>query len=63
MEVFLVQSFTAYIYMGCDIFETEQAYYVAKMCDAVTRAVKALQREYFFLNPHPQLEFTPPWIS
>ncbi|KAN0109365.1 hypothetical protein V8E52_009337 [Russula decolorans] len=51
---------TAYIYMGGDPFKTEQAYYVAKMFDAVTRAVKALQREYFFLKPQPQPGFRSP---
>ena len=47
MEVFPVQNFTTYIYMGGDPFETEQAYYVAKMIDAVIRAVKAIAARIF----------------
>jgi hypothetical protein len=56
VEVFSVQNFTGYIYMGGDPFETEQVYYVAKVFDAVARAVRALGRQYFFMNP----EMAPP---
>jgi hypothetical protein len=45
VEVFSVQKFTGYIYMGGDPFETEQVHYVAKVFDAVARAVKALGRQ------------------
>ena len=37
--------------MGGDPFEEGQVYYVAKVSDAVARAVKALGRQYFFLDP------------
>ncbi len=60
MEVFSVQNFTGYIYMGGDPFEMEQVYYVAKVFDAVARAVKALRREYFFLQLQPQPGFRSP---
>ena len=60
MEVFSVQNFTGYIYMGGDPFETEQVYYVAKVFSAVARAVRALGREYFFLDPESQPEFRSP---
>ena len=60
MEVFSVQNFTGYIYMGGDPFETEQVYYVAKVFSAVARAVKALERQYFFLDPKSRPEFRSP---
>jgi hypothetical protein len=60
VEVFSVQNFTGYIYMGGDPFETEQVYYVAKVFDAVARAVKALGRQYFFLDPESRPEFRLP---
>lgn len=51
MEVFSVQNFTDHIYMGGNPFENEQVYYVAKVFAAVAHAVKALGREYYFLDP------------
>ena len=62
MEVFSVQNFTSYIYMGGDPFEEEQVYYVAKVFDAVARAVKALGRQYFFLKPEsgPEIRLPSP---
>ncbi|KAF8490166.1 hypothetical protein F5888DRAFT_1136556 [Russula emetica] len=59
VEVFSVQNFMGYICMGGDPFETEQVYYVAKVFDAVARAVKVLGRQYFFMNP----EMAPEHIS
>ena len=65
MEVFSVQNFTSYIYMGGDPFEEEQVYYVAKVFDAVARAVKALRRQYFFLKPEsrPETRLPSPHLS
>jgi hypothetical protein len=60
VEVFAVQNFTGYIYMGGGPFETEQVYYVAKAFDAVARAVDALHREYFSLPPQSRPEFRLP---
>jgi hypothetical protein len=60
VEVFAVQNFTGYVYMGGDPFETKQVYYVAKVFGAVARAVSALQREYFFLRPQSDPEFRLP---
>jgi hypothetical protein len=63
VEVFSVQNFTDYIYMGGDPFGTEQVYYVAKVFDAVARAVKALGRDYFFLDPESRPEFRSPSLT
>jgi hypothetical protein len=60
VEVFSVQNFTGYIYMGGDLFEAEQVYCVAKVFDAVARAMKALERQYFFLDPKSGPEFRLP---
>jgi hypothetical protein len=60
VEVFAVQNFTGYIYMGGDPFETKQVYYVTKLFDAVARSVDALQREYFSLRPQSQHTFRLP---
>jgi hypothetical protein len=60
VEVFSVQNFTGYIYMGGDTFETEQVYYVAKVFDAVARAVRALGRQFFFLDPESPPKFRLP---
>jgi hypothetical protein len=63
VEVFSVQNFTGYIYMGGDPFEMEDVYYVAKVFDAVARAVKlvkALGRQYFFPDPDSRPEFRLP---
>jgi len=59
-EVFSVQNLKGYIYVGGDPTETEQVYCVAKVFDAVARAVNALEREYFFPNPESPLEFRSP---
>jgi hypothetical protein len=46
--------------MGGDPFEIEQVYYVAQVFDAVARAVKALERQYYFLDPEGRSEFRLP---
>lgn len=60
MEVFAVQAFTNYIYLGGDPFESEKVRHVAKVFDALARAVKALQHEYFFLLPQNETNFFSP---
>jgi hypothetical protein len=45
VELFSVQNFMGYIYMGSDHFEMEQVHYVVKVLDAgLARAGKALGR-------------------
>ena len=51
----MVQIFTCYIYLGGNPFEMEQIKYVAKVFEAVARAVKSLRLYYYNLcvQKHP----------
>jgi hypothetical protein len=60
VEVFTVQTFTGYIYLGGSPFEMEQIKYVAKVFEAVARAVKSLKLYYYNLCVQKQPKFRPP---
>jgi hypothetical protein len=60
VEVFTVQTFTGYIYLGGNPFEMEQIKYVAKVFEAVARAVKSLRLYYYNLRVQEHPKFCPP---
>ena len=64
VEVFTVQTFTGYIYLGGNPFEMEHIKYVAKVFEAVARAVKSLRSYYHNLcvQKHPKFRPPPPLI-
>ncbi|KAI0270891.1 hypothetical protein BGY98DRAFT_1009087 [Russula aff. rugulosa BPL654] len=53
VEVFTVQTFTGYIYLGGNPFEMEQIKYVAKVFEAVARANLRVQEHPKFCPPSP----------
>ena len=65
VEVFTVQTFTGYIYLGRNPFEMEQIKYVAKVFEAVARAVKSLRLYYYNLRvqEHPKFRAPSPTYS
>jgi hypothetical protein len=60
VEVFTVQPFTSYIYLGGNPFEIKQIKYVAKVFEAVARSVKSLREYYYELRVREQPEFRSP---
>jgi hypothetical protein len=60
VEVFTVQTFISYIYLGGNPFEMEQIKYVAKVFEAVARAVKSLRLYYCNLCVQKHLKFRSP---
>ena len=62
VEVFSVQTFTGYVYLGGKSFEMEQIKYVAKVFEAVARAVKSLRLYYCNLcvQEHPKFRSPSP---
>jgi hypothetical protein len=60
VEVFTVQTFTGYIYLGGNAFEMEQIGYVAKVFEAAARAVKSLRLYYYNLCVQKLPKFRPP---
>ena len=60
VEIFTVQTFTDYIYLGWNPFEIEQIKYVAKVFEAVARAVKSLRLYYYNLCVQKHPKFRPP---
>jgi hypothetical protein len=60
VEVFTVQTFTGYIYLGGNPFEMEQIKYVAKVFEAAARAVKSLRLYYYNLCVQKLPKFRPP---
>ena len=60
VEVFTVQTFTGYIYLGGNPVEMEQIKYVAKVFEAIARAVKSLRSYYYNLCVQKHSKFRPP---
>jgi hypothetical protein len=60
VEVFTVQTFTGYIYLGGNPVEMKQIKYVAKVFEAVARAVMSLRSYYYNLCVQKHPKFRPP---
>jgi len=60
VEVFTVQPFTNYIYLGGNPFAIKQVEYVARVFQAVARAVNSLRGYYFHLRVRDQPKFHSP---
>ena len=60
VEVFTVQTFTDYIYLGGNPFEMEHIKYFAKVFEAVARAVNSLRLYYYNLCVQKHPKFRPP---
>jgi len=60
VEVFTVQPFTNYIYLGGNPFAIKQVEYVARVFQAVARVVNSLRGYYFHLRVRGQPKFCSP---
>jgi hypothetical protein len=60
VEVFTIQPFTSCIYLDGNPFEIKQIKYVAKVFEAVARAVKSLKGYYYDLRVRKEPEFRSP---